>query len=224
LRNLIAVSIASLALAASANAAETPAAAPAKPAADAPMEMKNIGTPGQAVATRVTKVTAKVKAVDQAARTVTLEFKDGKSETLKVGPEVKRFAEVAAGDTIAVQFEQGLMLEYQSPSAPDVAPQAVATGGRAGAEEAPGGVVAAGVQATVVVTAIDMNARMVVFKGPRGNLFQVKAGPSVQLDRLKVGDKLIATYVEALAIGLEKAKPEAKKEPAKKEKGKEKKK
>jgi hypothetical protein len=34
----------------------------------------------------------------------------------------------------------------------------------------------------------------------------VKAGPKVQLEKLKVGDKLLATYVEAVAIKLEKAK------------------
>ena len=33
-----------------------------------------------------------------------------------------------------------------------------------------------------------------------------KAGPKVQLEKLKVGDKLLATYVEAVAIKLEKTK------------------
>ena len=34
----------------------------------------------------------------------------------------------------------------------------------------------------------------------------MKAGPKVQLEKLKVGDRLLATYVEAVAIKLEKAK------------------
>jgi hypothetical protein len=32
----------------------------------------------------------------------------------------------------------------------------------------------------------------------------VKAGPKIQLEKLKVGDRLLATYVEAVAIKLEK--------------------
>jgi hypothetical protein len=58
----------------------------------------------------------------------------------------------------------------------------------------------------VTVTAIDPAKRLVSFTGPGGNVFQVKAGPKVQLEKLKVGDRLLATYVEAVAIKLEKAK------------------
>jgi hypothetical protein len=32
----------------------------------------------------------------------------------------------------------------------------------------------------------------------------VKAGPDVKLEKLKVGDRLLATYVEAVAVRLEK--------------------
>ncbi len=82
-------------------------------------------------------------------------------------------------------------------------------GDRNAADQAPGGVAAAGVRATVTVTAIDTKNRVVVFQGPGGNVYQVKAGPKIQLEKLKVGDKLLATYVEAVAVTLEK--PAAKK-------------
>ena len=216
MRNLIA-SLAALSLAASANAAD-PAKAPAKAAAPAKadqagaVEVKKVGK-GMAGASRVQKLTATVKAVDAANREVTLESK-GKTETIKAGPAVKRFDEIAVGDTVVVQFEQGLLLEYQPPGAEDVAPTAVAAGGRAGADQAPGGAAAAGIQSTVTVTAIDLPNRMVVFQGPQGNLYQVKAGPKVHIEKLKVGDKLLATYAEAVAISLEKKKAPAAKAPA----------
>ncbi len=118
---------------------------------------------------------------------------------------MKRLSEFAVGDTIDVEVEQGLALEYQSAGSPSVAPTAVALGDRAPAGQAPEGVVAAGVQATVTVTAIDSPNRMVVFQGPGGTLYQVKAGPEVKLEKLKVGDRLLATYVEAVAVKLVKA-------------------
>jgi hypothetical protein len=77
----------------------------------------------------------------------------------------------------------------------------------AGKDQAPGAVAAAGVQATVTVTAIDQGTRLVSFQGPGGNVYQVKAGPKIQLEKLKVGDRLLATYVEAVALKLEKPKP-----------------
>jgi hypothetical protein len=226
LRTLIVAPLAALALAATAHA-QTPAPAAAAPAKEAaavpekakaaaakggPVEVKPTGKPGQAGAARAVKLTATVKAVDAATRTLTLEGKDGQTQTVKVGPEVKRFAEIAAGDTIAIQLEQGLLLEYQPAGAADVQPTVEAAGGRAAADQAPAAAAAAGVQATVTVTAIDLPNRVVVFQGPGGNVYQVKAGPKVQLEKLKVGDKLLATYAEAVAIKLEKAAP--KKAPA----------
>jgi hypothetical protein len=155
-----------------------------------------------------------VKAGEAAKRELTLEGKNGQVQTVKVPPEVKRFDEIAAGDTIAVQLEQGLLLEYQPAGSEVVEPKVEAAAGRAEPGSAPAGAVAAAVQSTVEITAIDLKNRMVVFQGPQGGVYQVKAGPKVQIEKLKVGDKLLATYAEAVAIKLEKA---AKKEPAKKE-------
>jgi hypothetical protein len=167
--------------------------------------MQPTGVPGKATATTIVKVSALVTAVDKEGRSVTLKHADGQVESIKVGPQVKRFDEVAVGDTIAVEYEEGLALEFQLPSEAPVAPEAVATSARAPKEEAPAGVLAAGVRATVVVTAIDLPNRMVVLQGPRGQYHQVKAGAKIKLEGLKVGDKLLATYVQAVAISLEKA-------------------
>ncbi len=212
MRYLIAVSSAALLLSTSASAQTAPAPAKAAPAAAAPkaaapaaVEVKATGTPGQASAKRIQKASATVKSVDKAARTITLQGKGNETETLKVGPEVKRFDEIAAGDTIEVEYEQGLFLEFQPAGSAVVPPQTAVAGGRASADQAPGGGVAAGVQATVTVTAIDLPNRMVVLQGPAGNLYQVKAGPKIKLEKLKVGDHLLATYVEAVAVKLEKA-------------------
>jgi hypothetical protein len=169
-----------------------------------PVEVKQVA-PGKAEAVRKQVLTAAVTAVDKAARTVTLKGPDGKTQTFKAGPEIQRFDEIAVGDTVKIEFQEGLALEFQPAGTAPVAPEAVAVADRAGKDQAPGAAAAAGVRATVTVTAIDMKNRVVVFQGPGGNLYQVKAGPKIQLEKLKVGDKLLATYVEAVAISLEKA-------------------
>jgi hypothetical protein len=172
--------------------------------APAPVEVKQVA-PGKAEAVRKQVLTATVTAVDKAARTVTLKGPDGKTQTFKAGPQIQRFDEIAAGDTVRIEFEEGLALEFQPAGTAPVAPEAVVVADRAAKDQAPGAAAAAGVRATVTVTAIDMKNRVVVFQGPGGNLYQVKAGPKIQLEKLKVGDKLLATYVEAVAMTLEKA-------------------
>jgi hypothetical protein len=196
-------------LAATFASAQAPAKAPApaaKPAAAGPVEVQASGTPGKATASRGAKATATITAIDKAARTVTLKNKAGETETLKVGPEVKRFEEFAVGDVIQVEYEQALALEFQPAGSDNVPLTAIASGGRAQSDKAPGAAAAAGVQATTTVTAIDAATRVVSLQGPGGNVFKVKAGPKVQLEKLKVGDRILATYVEAVAIKLEKAK------------------
>jgi Cu/Ag efflux protein CusF len=186
-------------------AGATGAQEPASPK-PSPVEMKATGTPGKAEARRSAKATATVKAVDVANRTVTLQNEAGATQTFKVGPEVKRLDEFAVGDTIVVEYEQGLALEFQPAGSETVAPTATTAGAVAGKDQAPGAVAAAGIQATVTVTAIDQGKRLVSFQGPGGNVYQVKAGPKIQLEKLKVGDRLLATYVEAVALKLEKPK------------------
>ena len=116
MRTLIA-SVAALALAASANA-ETPAAAP-----KTAVEVHPTGKPGTAGAARVLKLTATVKGVDAPNRVLILDVK-GQTQNVKVGPAVKRFDEIAAGDTIAIEVEQGLLLEYQPAGSEVVEPTA----------------------------------------------------------------------------------------------------
>ena len=184
--------------------------------AQKPMEVKNAGVPGIAEGHRLVKVTAEVTAVDKEARTVTLKGKKGQVETIKVGEKVKRFDEVAVGDTLVVEYEEGLALEFQAADEKSQPLDVAVVGGRAGQDQAPGGAVASAMTATVTVTAIDLQHRMVVFQGPQGQYHQVKAGKNVMLDRLKVGDRLFATYTQAVAVNLEKAKPK-KAEPKKAE-------
>jgi hypothetical protein len=107
---------------------------------------------------------------------------------------------------VIVDYEQGLALEFQPAGSEFVPPTPLPTG--APADKDPSVVATGGqsVQSTVTVTAINLAKRLVTIQTPGGNVFRVKAGPKVQIDKLKVGDRLLGTYMEAVAIKLEKAK------------------
>ncbi len=51
---------------------------------------------------------------------------------------------------------------------------------------------------------IDKASREVTIKGDRGNTLDVVVGQSVNLDKLKVGDKVNAAYYEEVAVALQK--------------------
>jgi hypothetical protein len=59
---------------------------------------------------------------------------------------------------------------------------------------------------TATVEKVDYATRMVTLKGPKGNLFTFKAGDAVKnLDQVKVGDKVVAQYLESVAVFVRKS-------------------
>lgn len=61
------------------------------------------------------------------------------------------------------------------------------------------------VEARATVTAIDPSTRMVTLKTQDGQTVDIEAGPAVKnFDQIKVGDQVVASYVEALTLELKK--------------------
>lgn len=78
------------------------------------------------------------------------------------------------------------------------------TGGVAAVKTEPGKVtVAEAARVTASVEALDKAKRLITLKGPEGNIFVVQAGPAVKnFDQIKVGDLVVARYIEALTLEL----------------------
>jgi hypothetical protein len=180
------------------------ACASSKPSGEPPLEVQSTGTPGEASATRSQKLTATVLAVDTASRKLTVQREDGSSETINVPPAVKRLDEIAAGDKIEVDVQEGILFQYQPPGSAFVEPAVAVGAARAGATEAPAGAVAGAIQSTVTIIGVDTKSRIVQFQDPDGNKYEVKAGPKLAIEKLKVGDRLLATYAATVAISLDK--------------------
>jgi hypothetical protein len=81
------------------------------------------------------------------------------------------------------------------------------TAGAVVASEPGKAVVASAVEISAQVVGIDKVARTVTLKGPKGNVVDVVAGNEVRnFDQIKVGDLVVARYVEALTLELKKTK------------------
>lgn len=58
-------------------------------------------------------------------------------------------------------------------------------------------------EVSAAVEAVDVDKRMVTLRGPEGNTFTVQVAPTVRnLAQVKVGDRVVARYYEALAAEL----------------------
>ena len=154
-------------------------------------------------------VTATVQAVDQDKREVTLKGALGNVVTFKVDKRVKRLNEVKVGDEVTADYYVSLAAELRPPTESEkenpitVLEQTV----RAPKGTQPAG---AGLRAIKVVTTVeglDLPTQSLTLKGPLGNYATIRARDVEKLKQLRLGDTIMVTYTEALAISLEKVAP-----------------
>ncbi|HEY0551989.1 MAG TPA: hypothetical protein VGF13_20470 [Verrucomicrobiae bacterium] len=151
--------------------------------------------------------TATVQAVDVEKRELTLKGPLGNVETLTVDPAVKRLNEIKVGDEVTAKYYVSIAGELREPTAEEKKNPLMIVEGAAkapkSASPAAGGLRVIRVVATV--EGLARPTRMVTLKGPRGNYMDVRARDVKRLEKLHLGDTVVVTFTEALAVSVEKA-------------------
>jgi hypothetical protein len=158
--------------------------------------------PGGMVAESVT-ATATVEAVDAAKRTVTLKFADGKTQTYKLGPEVKNFDQIKVGDRLkSTLVESVAVFVRKSDEPPGVAEGRTVQVAPKGAK--PGVLITDTVEVTAKVEAIDYQKRTVTLRQPNGVQKTFAVDKSVEkFNTVKTGDEVVLRVTDAMLIYVE---------------------
>ena len=173
-------------------------------AVKAPAQVTSYGAsePGKAGAAQTVDITATITAIDKTTRDITLKGPRGNEVVVTAGPEVKNFDRMKVGDQVHVKYVESLVLELKKGSSAVVGrtEKAGAAAAQPGAQ--PAGVV--GRQVTVVadVIAVDPATQTVTLKGPRRTV-EMKVADPEQFKRIAKGDKVEATYTQAIAAVVE---------------------
>ena len=141
--------------------------------------------------------------INQKTREVTLKADDGQEYTFVAGDQVKNLAQVKKGDLIVATYTEALAYEVKKSGKAGAA--AAVAGGAAAPGANPAGTLGAAVTVTVVITAIDTKVPSVTFKRPDGTTRTIKVKNPANLQGVSVGDAVEITYVEAIALKIEKA-------------------
>lgn len=145
-------------------------------------------------------LTAKIVAIDYDNRVVTLQDAQGNVQTIKVGPDVKRFAALKVGDTITFQYTESIAVAISKPgAAPGPMPSSTPTVTLASGSK-PGGTISQTVTALVTIQAIDTAAPSVTVKTADGHVITLLVNNAANLSGLSVGDSVEITYTQALMI------------------------
>jgi Cu/Ag efflux protein CusF len=184
-------------------AAAFPFAAPAQQKAEPAKVTGAVATaPGAAGAMSVVTASAIVEKVDKATRTVTLKLANGETREVVASDEVKNFDQIKKGDKLDIKYAEALTLELKKDGKAVVARQDSETLKRAAPGEKPGGVAKRETKVTAEVTGIDAEKKIIFLKGPKGNVVALDIHDPEQMKLIKVGDKVEATYTQALAISM----------------------
>lgn len=152
---------------------------------------------------RAVTVKGTIAAIDKEKSTVTLKGPKGRTVTLEVRDPQKLEA-IKVGDPVVASYMEAVAFQIKKPgtATPGTTVQESRVSSKPG--ETPAGAVGQEVTVTATITAIDKTAHTVTIKGPNGNTETVKAKDPKNLDRVKVGDLVEISYMQALAVSLDK--------------------
>lgn len=141
-----------------------------------------------------------VTAVNHETRQVTLQNSAGESVTFIASDDVRNLAQVEVGDRLIVEYIEAIDIQVLPPGEAEVGVAEAAAESRAELGEKPAGAAISETTLVVVIEAINKENETVTLKGPEGNSKIVKVRNPANLDKVAIGDKVMITYTESLAV------------------------
>ena len=144
--------------------------------------------------------------IDAETREITLMGTDGGLVTITAGEDVERFDEIGVDDVIKFEYYTYIKAEFRDPTPEEVAEplQMIAEAGKAPEGIDPAAVVGAVVKAVVTIEALNRPFMLATVSGPNGNYVSIPMEDEELMKELHIGEVLILTYAEAVAVALEK--------------------
>jgi len=151
-------------------------------------------------ATQTVQLTTVVEAIDRQARTVTLKGPQGNTRTLQAREDSNNIDMIEVGDLVNVEYVQNMSIEVFANDGME--PGAGVMGATATNKEgeAPGVMEMESTVVTAVVEDIDIEANTFKLRWPEGEVMQYEAQNPDNLKKADVGDLVVITHTEAVAL------------------------
>ncbi len=139
-------------------------------------------------------------------REVTLMGAQGNLITITASDAVERFDEIAVDDVVTFDYWTYMKAEFRKPTPEELAEPIVVIveGDKTPEGMDPGAVVGAIVKAVVTIEVLNRPFMLATIKGPGGNYMTIQMEDEELITKLHIGQVLIFTYAEAIAVSLKK--------------------
>ena len=153
-------------------------------------------------------ITASVEAIDYKTRQATLKSPLGNTVIFTVDERVKRLRQVKVGDLVEADYYISVAVELRKPTPEELENPLVILEAAERSLDGTAPAAAALRQFRVVTTieGLDRPTETITVKGPGGNHLTTRVQDPSRLTQMRIGENIVVTYTEALAVSLEKAK------------------
>ncbi len=149
-------------------------------------------------------VTAAVEAINHETREVTLRGPEGETSSFVASEDARNLDQVSVGDIVMAEYEQSLSIEVFANDGSVPGAGELAAAGRSEKGEMPAMAVIDSTVITATVEEINLEANTFKLKGPSGEVNEYVARNPENLKKAAVGDLVVITYTQAIALSVEK--------------------
>jgi hypothetical protein len=152
--------------------------------------------------TQKIQLTTVVDAIDREARTITLKGPEGGTRTIQMMEDSNNIDQIVVGDTVNVEYVQHMSIEVMANDGMEPGTGTMAAVARNAEGETPAGMVMETTVTTATVEDINIEANTFKLKWPGGEIKEYEAQNPENLKKSEVGDLVVVTYTEAIALSL----------------------
>ena len=149
-------------------------------------------------------LTAVVEAINQETREVTLRGPEGKTVSFVASEDARNLGQVKVGDIVMVEYVQSMSIEVFANDGTEPGAGNLTVAGRSEEGAMPALTAIDALVVTATVEEINLEANTFKLKGPAGEIKEFEARDPENLKKAAVGDLVVITYTEAIAISVEK--------------------
>jgi len=152
--------------------------------------------------TQTVQLTTVVDAIDREARTITLKGPEGGTRTIQMMEDSNNIDKIVIGDTVNVEYVQHMSIEVMANDGMEPGTGTMSAVARNAEGETPAGMMMETTVTTATVEDINIEANTFKLKWPGGEIKEYEAQNPENLKKSKVGDLVVVTYTEAIALSL----------------------
>lgn len=154
-------------------------------------------------ASQTTTVNAVVEAINHETREVTLNLGEDETVTFTASDEARNLDQVNVGDIVNAEYVESLSIEVMANEGMEPGSGEIAAMARSEKGEMPAGAIMDTQIVTATVEEINLEKNTFKLKGPDGDVNEYVARNPDNLRRAEVGDLVVITMTEAVAISVE---------------------